>query len=468
MPGHEVFTLKITSLAHDGRGIGFVESAGQGRGLAVFVANALPGEIIRCQLSKRARNYLEGQKLATLTTTFTPEQPHCAHGQACGACPLQPLPYPSQLFWKETLLKDSMLRVGKFAEGQLNDCWQGLAPAPLLRGFRNKITLAFGKTETGAAALGMRRRNSHLVTPIKACALIDSSAQAIIANCEKLALASNLPVYAGDGFWRFVTLRRARTLDSPANRWNALILTSPGTSQERQKAQKLAEQLLELQPQLLSVSHWERKAKDLLATGQKRVFGSSKSAHATLALEAGGELFGINDNSFFQVNDSAASLLVEKIRQLDSATAGPLLDLYCGVGAPGQLLAKQHDSCLGMEIDQNAIKYARSNASLHGLSHWRYQACDVPTALAAFAPQDLRKFVTILLDPPRSGLGNETTQKITELRAEKLLYISCNPVTFARDSLILKSKFQLQRLAAVDMFPHTPHLECCSLWSRVK
>ncbi len=138
---------------------------------------------------------------------------------------------------------------------------------------------------------------------------------------------------------------------------------------------------------------------------------------------------------------------------------GKILDLYCGIGAPGQLLAPRFTGLEGVDSQKSSIALAMKNAA--DLPHCSYKVADVDKFLQKNSE---RRWQTILVDPPRFGLGEKAVKNIIAARPEQFVYISCNPVTFARDAAMLKSAFELRRLSSVDLFPHTPHLECCSLW----
>ena len=142
-----------------------------------------------------------------------------------------------------------------------------------------------------------------------------------------------------------------------------------------------------------------------------------------------------------------------------------LLDLYCGVGAPGQLLAPDYDRLLGLECDKRAVALARRNAERGGLIRCRYEAGDAAALLDRLRRERRGPgWDTVLADPPRAGLAPRVLDGLLALRPQTILYISCNPATLARDADGLQTRYSLERLAAVDLFPHTPHLECLSLW----
>ena len=237
--------------------------------------------------------------------------------------------------------------------------------------------------------------------------------------------------------------------------------------------------------------HEERTAADALAFGETRVCsldatGSENPAAARLFMPLAGQSFALDAASFFQVNTAAAQVLARQAAQMmgtareGSAPTGALLDLYCGVGAPGLLLAPGYAALLGLEQDARAVRLARGNAGAQGMLHCRYEAGDAAVLMERMAatPSMLRQnlplanrddaipAVDALVDPPRSGLSPRALDALLALAPERILYISCNPTTLARDAAQIGQTYALEQLAAVDMFPHTPHVECLSLWRR--
>lgn len=461
-------TLKITGLAHDGRGIGFLPQPRQKRGLAVFVERALPGQTVVCDIIKRAPRFCEATLVEVLASDFSPNAPHCPHQSICGGCPLQPMPYERQLRCKEKLALDALLRIGKLPEAELAAAWTGMSPSPFLRGFRNKITLAFGKTVDNSFALGFRADASHTIIPISVCALPHESAFPIIRHAAKLARASALPFYEHTGFWRFLTMRYAATPANTTPGWHALLITSPGNGVRRRLVKRFGQELLDAHPELQTFIHEERYHKDRLAIGEKRLLclgRDDQTNDGALMMKLNERQFGFDCASFFQVNSGASEILAEKVKGLDSTGQGRLLDLFCGAGAPGQLLAEKHDICLGIEQDAAACEWATRNAI--DLPGFGYERGNVTTKLRELATRcGSGKFHTVLLDPPRSGVGATGMTHILRLAPQQIIYISCNPATLARDASFLREHYRLEKLTGVDMFPYTPHLECCGLWLR--
>ena len=270
------------------------------------------------------------------------------------------------------------------------------------------------------------------------------------------------------GFWRFLTLRRGLAADLRSPRWWALCLTSPGDATARAAVRGLGRELLAAFPHMAAFVHEERGRADALTLGERRVdvldaTGRSRPEAARLHLPLLGRFFTLDVASFFQVNTSAAQILARTALDLLPEGGEELLDLYCGVGAPGLLLAPAFSRLYGVEQDARAVALARENAAGLSVDHCRYAAGDAALLLQErTATADM-----VLADPPRAGLAPAALAALLRLRPRSILYISCNPATLARDAALLREGYRLARLAAVDLFPHTPHVECLSLWQRL-
>lgn len=497
--------LVLDGLAHDGRGIGHLKTPERPheRGLTVFVEGALPGQAVRCRIIARKPRFLEAALLEVLRPAPDAIPPLCPHAgsdaapqtAACGGCALQSMPYARQLEWKARLARDALARIGGLDAGNLERAWGGMLPSPDIVGFRNRMTFAFGTTATGGLLLGQRSRGGADVVATPACALLPAGGRELLAEARAAAAESGLPAWRAPerrrrggngtrGFWRFLMLRQGRLPGEDRPRWWALCLTSPGGRRERATVRALGERLLGMGPacRLGGFIHEERARQDALAAGERRVFclnagGAENPDAATLHLPLGGRSFALDAASFFQVNTGGAELLARTVTDMAKPAAGRgLLDVYCGVGAPGQLLAARFEAALGMENDRRAVAMARRNAENAGLEGCRYEAGDAGALLnrladGALPPGIARRHALppwdmALVDPPRGGLAPLALNALLRLAPDRILYVSCNPTTLARDAARLTTRYSLERLTAVDLFPHTPHLECCSLWRR--
>ena len=561
-------TVDITALSHDGRGIArLTPTEGEGRGAVVFVAHALPGQRVVARVTRRKASFMEAELHELVRQAANAGPPICPHHAECGGCPLQTMPYEQQLFWKRTIVLDSLSRLGGLDRTRLETLLGPAAASPACTRFRNKMEFAFGPKAAPSAAhseqlcLGLRRRNGRNVVPVPGCALMPPEALRMVCMVEELAAKSGFAAFvppdsrpdsrsnfrpevdprkqrgrgcrqgqprrapihyntpkqeAADlGFWRFFVLRRGLAADLRTPRWWALCITSPGDAQQQATVRALGREVLAAFPQLAAFIHEERATADAFAIGEKRVqtldaSGNENPGAARLFQPLNGSFFALDAASFFQVNTAAAQVLARTarnmLRPVTDAEAGAmprrgLLDLYCGVGAPGLLLAGDYAALLGLEQDSKAVKLAKINAGSHyEQQHLFYEAGDAALRLEQLAkcrpdemwatiyalgqksPEELedvpapaptnhaaQTYPTVsdaLVDPPRAGLSPRALDALLRIAPERIIYISCNPATMARDAAQISKYYSLQKLAAVDLFPHTPHIECVSLWCK--
>lgn len=455
-------SLEIESIAQDGRGIGKCADPAfpQWAGMVVFTRGALPGQTVRAQILRQKGNFAEAQSLAIFKDDPSFGDPFCPRQGQCGGCPLQRMPYARQLVWKERLAKEALTRVGKLDAAQVDALFEKPLASPDLVAFRNKLEFAFGQDCAGQLFVGQRRPGSLDVLKIPECPLLPKGhGQIIQAFCE-LAQKEGLKAWqpaiwrqgkTGQGYLRHLVLRHAE------KSWLLALITSPGKKDQRRAVERIARDLRGRFAEISGFVHEERSANDLWRHGGKRIFSFGET---TLVQKLCGRYFSLDASSFCQVNPGSAELLARLVLEMTQAGEdGSLLDLYCGIGSPGQLLASRFANVLGVDSQAASIAMAQKNAA------------DLPNC--AYKCQSAEKFLqknssawhTVLIDPPRSGLGSEAVKNIIRARPAQIIYISCNPVTFARDAALLQGPCKLDRLASVDMFPHTPHLECCSRWT---
>ena len=547
-----ILTLQIENLTHDGRGLARAHCqhspaaneqkthAGRTRnqGTVIFVTGGLPGQTVRARVTRRKSSFIEAEAVEVVQPARHAVPAICPHNGQCGGCPLQTMPYDTQLHWKRRIALDAMIRIGGMDADQMESLLTEVQPSPAKRCYRNKVELAFAGGGDGPLTIGMRRRNGRGVTPVPHCALMSAEARGMVAMMAELAAKTGLPAHTpkdearyrldgqdtdqnhdmghdsqaerperaaakpkrvrfgwrssaiaameaeesrrrGSGFWRFLVLRRAMDSDSRGPRWWALCITSPGNPVQQAAVRSIGQTLLKAFPHLSGFVHEERASEDALVLGQKRVAvlgrdGEVDSAAARLWLPLCGEQFCLDAASFFQVNTAAsqilATLAVDMFDRHVHQDKPSLLDLYCGVGAPGLLLGKRCGRLLGLEQDPRAVALARLNAKRMGLNHCAYEVGDAGLHLDKLAPMQenywsqTEHWDAVLVDPPRAGLAPRALNAILRLNPHTILYISCNPATLARDAARLRGAYRLAEMRAVDLFPHTPHIECLTLW----
>lgn len=474
-----IFT--IDALSMDGRGI--VRHGEQGK--TTFVSGALPGDRVDVSIVREHRGYCEAKTVAILEKAANTIEPPCPHAHICGGCALMRLPKEAQLAAKEQFVLEALSRIGRIANPPLSP----ILSSPEALGYRNRAQLAFARNEEGRIHLGMRMAQSHNVVPARDCHLLASGADQIVRLVEEKANRANLTVYdplpaensrnrgkrgradTPRGFLRFCQIRcglvpdktcLARADHLPGQRAFWLIfLTSPGSRQERAALARMASDILLACPEVHAVLHEERAAMDMLVRGEKRILAMARPGFpldpALMLMPLCNTGFLVDAADFFQVNGQAASLLAQQAAAL--ASKEPLLDLYCGVGAPGLLLGA--GETVGIEFSPSSIALARKNATRLGLKA-AYHAGDAARILQGRALGNLAPS-QVLCDPPRAGLDSKVTAWLLEKMPERIIYISCNPATLARDTLALQKSYTLVQTTPVDMFPQTPHVETVSL-----
>lgn len=502
------------------------------RGTVVFVTGGLPGQTVRARIIRRKSSFCEAEMLEVLQDAPRSAPPACTHHGDCGGCPLQTMPYDMQLQWKRRIALDAMSRIGGLDAGLVESLFTSVLPSPALEQYRNKMELAFAGsgTEGDPLILGLRRRNGRGVVSVPQCALLPAAARDIVRMAADLAAQSGLPAHTprdqaryrqapqedtahhgkpdgkgrrgsrparrapansiaaaamaaeavqNNGFWRFLVLRRGLSADLRTPGWWALCITSPGSHEEQEKVRTVGQKLLQSFPALAGFIHEERASEDALAQGQKRIAsldrtGAHNPASARFWQPLGGRHFALDAASFFQVNTAAAQVLADTalgmLKRHVSQESPALLDLYCGVGAPGLLMADRCGRLLGLEQDAKAVALAQANAAAMGFTHCSYVAGDAAQRLDRLAPahenywHPTETWDAVLVDPPRAGLAPRALNALLRLNAHTILYVSCNPATLARDAARLRGAYRLVEMAAVDLFPHTPHVECLTLW----
>lgn len=487
----DIMTFNITGLSPDGRGIA---ERVQGEPVT-FVAGALPGERVSARITAEKKTFREACAVEIVTPAPDAAEPSCPHAAECGGCPLMRMPYEKQCAWKSRFLQDALRRIGHFEDAPVRP----IVPSPDTAGFRNKVEFAFGSDEDGRLCLGMRRRLQHDVVETPDCRLLDLPSGPILKSLQDRVRAAGLSAYVpmpavpgqkkrtrfrrmpgrdreagGHGFLRFCQLRTGivpgqretgLSFDDEGEKkiW-VLFVTSPGTDHENAALKKIAQALLSDFPVIHAVIHEERKTSDFLKQGDVRRFSLSRQGDmpeaSRLLAPLGKDTYLLDVSDFFQVNTKAAATLAGLAG--DFLRDAPLLDLYSGVGAPG-LSCIRSGTVTGIEYAPNSVNCARMNAKRMGVKA-QYTAGDTARLFRRIVRG--AEFSQLLCDPPRAGLAQEVVRGILDCAPERIVYISCNPATLARDAALLAGEYSLVSATPVDLFPHTPHVETVALLTK--
>ena len=481
--------LDITALALGGAGVGrmpeTIAAADGGvedsacAGMAVFVAGALPGSRVRARLTQVHRCHAEGLVAEVLSPSPEAVAPFCPHFGLCGGCSLQHLAPESQLAWKQRQIVEALARIGKVEPTRV------LPPvaAPSSQRFRKNMEFAFQATTGGQAAPGGQgealrlglyeaatpgqlsgKTNVGRVFDLAACPIFPQTGEDIVAAVRAGCKKARLTAYdraSREGFLRHLVLRHSVHQDA----FLAQLITAPATEGQGRAVQALGQELLDRFPQLTGFVHSERGSADGLSQAER----TRLTLGAPVLIEAlEGARYAISPDAFFQTCTKGAEALYAALRTLaDLAPTDTVYDLYCGGGGIALFLAGSCGRVLGLEQNPSAIADAEANAKLNGTKNCRFLRADLSgqEPIPLRLPEDYETCAVAVVDPPREGLDAGLVQWLVAKPLPRLVYVSCNPATLARDAGLLSAAYKLAAVQAVDLFPHTAHAECLALFT---
>lgn len=428
--------LTIDSLAHDGRGVG------KHNGKAVFVDGALPGEKVSITLKKRRRRYDHAELVQVITSSDDRIEPRCEHFGQCGGCSLQHMRPEKQISYKHTQLQENLQRIGKVEpQGWL---------APLQASgwaYRRKARLGLRYVhKKGRVLVGFREKGSSFITDTRRCEILYPSVglqlEAIAAAVNGLSIRDQVPqIEVAVGSAQTCLIFRVL---ADLNEQDIMIL--------KELAAKLEVSVL-LQPagpdSIYPLNPMPEPLYYDLPDWQLRM------------------LFEPQD--FTQVNMELNQLMIRQaLEHLQLTAEDRVLDLFCGLGNFSLPIARSAAFVLGVEGDAEMVRRAEMNAAKNQISNCEFHAADLFTELAEFSFLK-QGFNKVLLDPPRSG-AEQAAIWLSRKPVERIVYVSCNPATLARDAEILvhQGGYTLEQAGAMDMFPHTAHTEAMAVFSRKK
>jgi len=441
--------LTIDSLAFGGNGVARLD------GFVVFVRSGLPGDTVRARVTKVQRRHAEAIATEVLAPGPKRVDAPCAHYPACGGCRFQDLAYEAQLDAKARWVADSLQRLAGLAEPPL----EPILGAASQFGYRNKMEFSFTQTPDGPA-LGLHRAGRwDEVLEIDHCWLQSDTGNAIRNRVTEWAREEKLVAYdqeTQEGYLRHLVVREGR------NTGQALVqlVTARG---ERFDRERLIEVLNEL-PAVRSI-HWSvnRGVAEVTNLPTELLWGED-----AIEEEIGGLRFRVRPNAFLQTNTEMAEQLYGIAREFAQLQGGETVyDLYCGIGTIGLSLASSALTVWGIEISEESVACAIENQELNGIGNAAFFAGNVGEVLRELVSRAGEPDV-VVVDPPRAGLAGKALRRLGEIAAPRVVYVSCNPTTLAGDLKRLSDDYgyRLVRARPVDMFPHTPHVECVALLER--
>lgn len=433
--------LNIDALTYEGSGVG------RYNGLAVFVNDTVPGDRIIAHIIKRSKNYAVGKIEKILSPSPSRIESDCPYSQRCGGCSFRNMTYDEELKYKLSRVNDSLERIGHLAIQT-----EEIIGARSVDYYRNKAQYPVSVCE-GELFAGFYAYKSHRIIPCSDCRLQPKDFEQGIKAFEKWVEAADVTSYdenSGKGLLRHIYFRKGFATD-------ALMACAVINGDSIPKADLLIELLSKNLPNLKSVVVNINKSKTNVILGKtsKTIWGSDTISDRLL-----GKSFVISPNSFYQVNHSQCERLYERAKEYAGLTGSEvLLDLYCGVGTIGLTMADGVKRLVGIEIIPQAVENAKINAALNNITNAEFICADAAKGAELLREEGITPDV-IILDPPRKGCDKALLDTVVQMAPKKIVYVSCDSATLARDLEILKNKnYTAQRVTAVDMFPRTPHVE---------
>ncbi|MGV6937771.1 23S rRNA (uracil(1939)-C(5))-methyltransferase RlmD [Paenibacillus sp. CMM36] len=487
--------IDIIGMNHDGEGVGRVE------GFTLFVPGALPGEKVRVKVLKTKKQYGYAKLLDIAQASPDRIAAPCAIYDQCGGCQIQHMSYEAQLSWKRQHVVDVLERIGKLsvatepsehtaqvlatsadtdgeadtvttsdsamnADGNADSISRvhGVVVHPTLGmsepwRYRNKAQVPIGVTEGGLVG-GFYARGSHRIVDMNTCLIQDERNDEVVARVKEIGRMLGISAYneeTGRGLLRHVVVKTAF-------RTGEMMLVLVTNGRDIPHADAWIGSIREHIPHVASIcQNVNTKRTNVIFGDETRVLWGRDVIYDYI----GNVQFAISPRSFYQVNPVQTEVLYGKTVEYAGLTGKEtVIDAYCGIGTISLFLAQHADQVYGVEIVKEAIDDARSNALLNEMRNVKFEVGASEDVIPAWKEQGITADV-IVVDPPRKGCDPRLLDTILEMKPERVVYVSCNPSTLARDLRILEDGgYSTVEVQPVDMFPHTVHVECCSLLVR--
>ncbi len=459
--------LTIESIGFEGKAVARRD------GLVYFVQGAVPGDRVVAELRKKKRRHREAVVSHVLEASEHRRDPACSYFGDCGGCRWQHLDYAEQVAWKKRHVQDAFQRLAKIEFGELHPTVAASSPF----WYRNKMEFSFAAsrwlTQAEIAsgldlpkdfALGLHAPGRFdKVIDIEKCWLQSELSNRILNSVRAAALQYHTSPYntrSQSGFLRNLVVRHAIATKETM----VILVTSPSQSDADENLRRwFATQFVADFPELTTAIHAVTDSKATIAVGEPEIIYGPGYISETLL----GVSFRISPFSFFQTNTLQAERLFSIAIEFAGLSADDKVwDLYCGAGSIALSVARNAAEVIGIELSESAIADARANAERNGISNVRFVSADVKNAAASSLLADAQRPDIIFVDPPRAGMHPDVVKRLPDFGAAKIVYISCNPTTQARDCALLDSHYRVQRIQPVDMFPNTYHIESVALLER--
>ena len=453
--------VTVTGIAAEGKAIARVDD------LVVFIPYAVPGDVVDLQVRRKKHHYAEAEVIRFIEKSSERVEPKCKHFGICGGCKWQMLPYEAQLQQKQQQVVDALTRIGKVELPDINP----IIGAEKTEYYRNKLEYTFSnkrwltreeinsECERGNAAGFHIPGAFDKVLNIDECILQDDISNRIRNEVRRFAECKNIPfidLRTHEGVLRNMIVRTAGS-----GGLMIIMVCKVETPAEREQMELLLAHLSETFPEITSLMYAiNNKCNDSLSDLQVETYkGKGYIMEQMEDLQ-----YKVGPKSFYQTNSEQALKLYQVVRQFAGLTGNELVyDLYTGTGTIANFVARQAREVIGIEYVTEAIEDARINSQINGIGNTRFFAGDMKDILTAGFIDANGKPDVIITDPPRAGMHPDVVRVLLEACPQRIVYVSCNPATQARDLQLMDGMYAVTAVQPVDMFPHTHHVENVAL-----
>lgn len=450
MKKNDIVKIKITSATAEGSGVGKTED-----NIVVFVPMTAIGDEIEARILKVKKTYAFGKIEKIITLSAARISPDCPNFSKCGGCVWRHISYDEELKIKSKKVKDAVERIGGISTE-----FRPIIGSDRVNRYRNKAQLPVGKDKEGGAVIGFYAFHSHRIINCDDCALQPEIFKTVMDVTRDFIERTNTDIYdesTGKGRLRHLYIRLGEVTNELMV---CYVVNGNGLKQEDMLVKMLRESL----PNLKTVVFNSNREKTNVILGNKNrvAYGKGYITDVLCRLK-----FKISPFSFWQVNRAQAEKLYSKAKEYAKLSGDEvLLDLYCGTGTIGLTMAQDCKQLVGVEIVEDAVNDAKANAEANEINNARFICADAPTAA-----EQLRKEGTapdvVILDPPRKGCGEELVKTIRKMNPKRVVYVSCDPATLARDlKYFSENGYITHEVTPCDMFPRTAHCESVALLTK--
>ena len=447
---NENYEIEITGMTHEGQGVGRINN------FTVFVDGVIKGEKAEIKIIKVNKNYAVGKLLNIIVPSENRVEPFCSAYKRCGGCSLQHMNYAAQLEFKTELVKDNLKRIGKLENVTVHDAIGMNNPLK----YRNKAQYPVGMIKD-ELAIGFYAKRSHDIIRNDECGIQDENSDRVKSVVQEFILRYGISAYDEVNRTGLVRHVVTRTGFKTGEVMAVIVINGEDLPHQRELVDMLVEKVPGIKSVFLNVN--TQNTNVILGSRNIKIFGQD-----TITDYIGKYKFNISPLSFYQVNPFQTEVLYNKALEYAGLTGEEtVFDLYCGIGTISLFLSEKAKKVYGVEVVEDAIMDARKNAELNGVENVEFIAGESEKVVPELYRQGVRADV-VVVDPPRKGCDKTLLETLVGMQPERIVYVSCNPSTLARDLNYLdECGYRTVEVQPVDMFPFTPHVECVVLITKL-